>query len=625
MDPRLLRYYNQELQHVREMGAEFARQFPKIAARLGVDGIEVSDPYVERLLEGFAFLAARVQLKLDAEFPRFTQRMLEILYPQFLAPTPSMLIAQFRPDIDDGNLARGFVIPRGSSMRSQLGKGDASACEFRTAHEVRLLPLEVVAASYFSYAPDLPLSQLPGGNRIRGGLRIRLRAGAGLTIAELDLSRLPIYLGGGDEAAMKLYELAHGACIGMLVLPAQRPAPWYRLLPATQVRTLGFEDDEALLPVTLRGFQGYRLVHEYFAFPQRFSFVELHGLDEPVRRCNGSEIEIVLLFSRAEAALESVVSAANLSLFCAPAINLFHKRADRIQVGDGSYEFHVVADRTRPMDFEIHDIESVTGYGAGGVQAQRDFLPLYAAFHAEAPEHPAYFTLQREPRLLSPEQQHKGTRSSYVGSEVFIALVDPEEAPYAAELRQLAVTALCTNRDLPLQMPVGIGRTDLILDSAAPLVGIRVLKGPSRPLSSLRQGNVAWQFINHLSLNYLSLLDNDARQGAAVLREMLELYALGGDGATLRQIEGLRAVKVRSLVRRFPLPGPVTFGRGLEVELEVDELAFQGASPFLFGAVMERFLTRYVSINSFTETVLRSDSRGEIMRWVPRCGNRAIV
>ncbi len=161
--------------------------------------------------------------------------------------------------------------------------------------------------------------------------------------------------------------------------------------------------------------------------------------------------------------------------------------------------------------------------------------------------------------------------------------------------------------------------------AVTPLVGIRVLKGPSRPLSSLRQGNVAWQFINHLSLNYLSLLDNDARQGAAVLREMLELYALGGDGATLRQIEGLRAVKVRSLVRRFPLPGPVTFGRGLEVELEVDELAFQGASPFLFGAVMERFLTRYVSINSFTETVLRSDSRGEIMRWVPRCGNRAIV
>jgi type VI secretion system protein ImpG len=625
MDPRLLRYYNQELQHVREMGAEFARQFPKIAARLGVDGIEVSDPYVERLLEGFAFLAARVQLKLDAEFPRFTQRMLEILYPQFLAPTPSMLIAQFRPDMNDGNLARGFRIPRGSSMRSLLGKGDATACEFRTAHDVRLLPLEVASASYFSYAPDLPLPQLPGGSRIRGGLRIRLRAGAGLKIADLDLASLPIYLGGGDDTAMKLYELALGACAGVLVLPPERPAPWYQFVPPAQVRTLGFDDHEALLPVTLRGFQGYRLVHEYFAFPQRFTFVDVHGLGAPARRCAGSEIEIVLLFLRGDAALESVVGEANVNLFCTPAINLFTKRAERIQVGDGSYEFHVVADRTRPMDFEIHDIESVIGYGAGGVQAQREFLPFYAAFHSEAPEHPAYFTQQREPRLLSPEQQRNGTRSSYIGSEVFLALVDPEEAPYAAELRQLAVTALCTNRDLSLQMPVGVGKTDLTLDSAAPLACIRVLKGPSRPLSSLRQGNVAWQFINHLSLNYLSLLDNDARQGAAVLREMLELYALGGDGATLKQIEGLRSVKVRPLVRRFPLPGPVSFGRGLEVELEVDELAFQGASPFLFGAVMERFLTRYVSINSFTETVLRSSSRGEIMRWVPRCGNRPIV
>lgn len=624
MDPRLLRYFNEELAHVREMGAEFARQFPKIAARLGVDGIEVSDPYVERLLEGFAFLAARVQLKLDAEFPRFTQRMLEIVYPQFLAPTPSMLIAQFRPDLNDGNLARGFAIPRGSSMHGLLGKGDLTACEFHTAHEVCLLPIEVVSASYFSFAPDLPLPQLPVGSRIRGGLRLRLKAGAGLSIADLSLDHLPIYLGGADETALKLYELALGTCVGMLVMPSERPAPWYEFLAPANVRPLGFGDDEALLPVTLRGFQGYRLLHEYFAFPQRFAFLDLHGLAGSAKRCSGNEIEIVLLFSRGDTALESVVSAANISLFCSPAINLFSKRADRIQVGEGSHEYHVVADRTRPMDFEIHDIESVTGYG-GGVQAQREFLPLYAAFHNESADHPAYYTQQREPRLSTAEQQRKGTRSSYVGSEVFLALVDPDEAPYSAELRQLSVNVRCTNRDLPLQMPVGVGKTDLTLDSSAPLLAIRVLKGPTRPLSSLREAHVAWQFINHLSLNYLSLMNDDAREGAAALREMLELYAPPGNPATLHQIEGLRSVKLRPLVRRFPLPGPVTFGRGLEIEIEVDDMAFQGASPFLFGAVMAQFFTRYVSVNSFTETVLRSSTRGEIMRWAPRCGNRAIV
>lgn len=625
MDPRLLRYYDQELRHAREMGAEFAQQFPKVAARLGINGIEVSDPYVERLLEGFAFLAARVQLKLDAEFPRFTQRMLEIVYPQYLSPTPAMVVAQFQPDIKDGNLAGGFSIPRGSTMHSIMGKGDATACEFRTAHEVRLLPLEIVSASYFSFAPDLPLQQVPGGKLVKGGLRLRIRAGAGLAIGDIDLSRLPIYLGGGDEIALKLYELALGACLGMLVLPPERPVAWHQFVPAREVRPLGFGDDEALLPVSLRGFQGYRLLHEYYAFPQRFSFVDLHGLGAATARCRGGEVEIVLLFSRGDPALESVVSTANVSLFCSPAINLLSRNTDRIHVGDGNHEYHVVVDRTRPTDFEVYSIESVTGYGGGGTQTQKSFLPFYAAFHNESPQHPAYFTLQREPRLLSAEQKRSGTRSSYVGSEVFIALVDPEEAPYSDELRQLSVRALCTNRDLPLQMPVGIGKTDFTLDSAAPVIAVRVLKGPSRPVSSLREGSVAWQFISHLSLNYLSLSNGDAGDAAAAMREMLELHAHAGDGATARQIEGLRAVRVKPLVRRFPVPGPVSFGRGLEVELEVDEMAFQGASPFLFGAVMEQFLSRYVSINSFTETVLRSSSRGEIMRWVPRCGNRPIV
>lgn len=624
MDPRLLRYYNQELAHVREMGAEFALQFPKIAARLGMDGIEVSDPYVERLLEGFAYLAGRIQLKLDAEFPRFTQRMLEIIYPQYLAPTPSMLIAQLKPDLNDSNLVRGFTVPRGSVTRSLLGKGDLTSCEFRTAHDVRLFPLEVAAASYFAFAPDLPLPQLPGGNRIKGGLRIRLKLSGDLDFSQIDLPNLPVYLSGSDEVAFKLHELALGACVGMLVVPTQRPLGWYEFIEPGNVGSIGFEDEQALLPVTLRGFQGYRLVHEYFAFPQRFLFLDLKGLAKGLRRCDGKEVEIVLLFSRGDAALQNIVDVANVSLFCTPAINLFSKRVDRIHLSDSVYEYHVVPDRTRPMDFEVYDIESVTGFGTGA-EAERRFLPFYADFHTEEVQHNAYYTFQREVRLPSAKQKRTGYRSSYIGSEVFVSLVDPLEAPFAATLKQLSILALCTNRDLPLQMPVGAGPTDLTLDATAPTVAIRAIKGPSKPYSSLREGNVAWQFINHLSLNYLSLLHASESEGAAALREMLDLYSLSDDPALTKQIDGLRAVRVRPLVRRFPLPGPVTFGRGLQIDLEVDDLSFQGASPFLFGAVMERFLARYVSLNSFTETVLRSSSRGELMRWKPRCGTRPIV
>ena len=171
MDPRLLQYYNLELQHLREMGAEFAQQFPKIAARLGMNGLEVTDPYVERLLEGVGFLAARVHLKLDAEFPRFTQALLEIVYPHYLAPTPSMLVAQCMPDLNDPSLATGFTIQRGSSMQGQLAGDDVTECEFRTAHDVTLWPIEIVSANYFSFAPDLPLNTLPVAQRIKGGVQ----------------------------------------------------------------------------------------------------------------------------------------------------------------------------------------------------------------------------------------------------------------------------------------------------------------------------------------------------------------------------------------------------------------------------------------------------------------------
>jgi type VI secretion system protein ImpG len=624
MDPRLLRYYNQELSHLREMGAEFAQQFPKIAARLGMDGIEVTDPYVERLLEGVGFLAARVQIKLDAEFPRFTQRLLEIVYPNYLAPTPATLMAQFQADLNEGNLADGFTIPRGSSMRSLLGRGDVTACEFRTAHDVTLWPLQISAAEYFSFAPDLPLASTPVAKRVKGGVRLRLKATAGLPFNEIALDRLRLFLSGSDEVAYKLYELCMGTCIGALAAPPAKPWPWFEWIAKNQVQSVGFRDEEALLPVTLRSFQGYRLLEEYFAFPQRFLFVDIAGLGPAVRRHSGDELELVLLFDRGDASLETLVDAANFSLFCTPAINLFPKRTDRIHLTDTDHEYHVVADRTRPMDFEVFDVSSVVGYGVGA-DSEQAFLPFYAAFHTEHAAERAYFTVQREPRLLSASQQRTGFRSSYIGTEVYVSLVDPEEAPFRSDLRQLSLTTLCTNRDLPLQMPLGTGKTDFNLDSAAPIIGIRCAKGPSKPFSPLGEGAVAWRFLSHLSLNYLSLIDNDERNGAAALRDMLELYAATADAGVKKQIEGVRSVRVQPAVRRLPMPGPITFGRGLRIELEVEELAFQGGSAFVFGAVMEQFFARYVSINSFTETVLRSTGRGEIMRWVPRCGERQIL
>jgi len=624
VDPRLLRHYNQELAYIREMGAEFARQFPKIAGRLGMEGIEVADPYVERLLEGVAFLAARVQLKLESEFPKFTQRLLEIVYPNYLAPTPAMLIAQFHPQLTESNLAQGFTIPRGSSMRGQSANNDGTSCEFRTSQETTLWPLEITHAEYFTFAPDLPLNKLPVSRPIKGGVRIRLKTTAGLKFNQIGLDKLRLFLSGADEIAYKLNELCLGALVGIAVAPVSRPWPWHTFLPPANIKPVGYSDEQALLPVNLRTFQGYRLVQEYFAFPQRFLFFDLAGLGPPVRQHSGDELEIVLLFSRAEPALENVVDRANFSLFCAPAINLFDKRADRIHLGDGSYEYHVVVDRTRPMDFEVFEVTSVTGYGVGK-DSEQTFLPFYAAYHSELNERQAYFTVQREPRLLSDSQKRFGPRTSYIGSEVFLSLVDAEEAPYSGDLRQLGITTSCTNRDLVLQMPLGLGKSDFALDSAAPLDAIRCVKGPSRPYSPLGNKAYAWQFISHLSLNYLSLMNNSEHEGAAVLREMLDLYTMTTDDGAKKRVEGVRKVFARPIIGRLPGVGPITHGRGLEIKVDVEELAFQGNSAFLFGTVMEQFFARYVSLNSFTETVLASTERGEIMRWRPRCGIRPIL
>lgn len=616
MNPRLLALYNQELQHIRESAAEFAREYPKIASRLTLSGLECSDPYVERLLEGFAWLTARVQLKLDAEYPVFTHNLLEIAYPHYLAPTPSMTVVQLQTDPDEGSLSGGFTLPRDSVLRATLGKDTQTPCEYRTAHPVTLWPLRVAEAEYFGN-PAAQLGRLAASEpKAKAALRITLRSGAEVPFSSLDLDRLPLYLGGADELPFRLYEqLLGNACA---VFARQPGRDWVERLPADALRPCGFDDAEAALPVVPQAFQGYRLLQEYFALPQRFLFVDFTGLRRAARQCNGQELELIVLFDRLDATLENQVGANQFLPFCTPAINLFPRRLDRIHLNDKVHEHHAIADRTRPMDFEVHSLTSVTGHGTGPDQP---FLPFYAVRDpSRYGRDKAYYIVRREPRVLSSEQRRNGNRSSYVGSETFLSLVDSQQAPYRHDLRQLGLAALCTNRDLPLFMNVGGGQTDFTLADSAPVQAVRCVAGPSRPRASHAHDDKAWRLISQLSLNYLSLAEQG--QGAAALREMLRLYGDAQDPALHLQIEGLREVSAKPCTRRLPMPGPIVFGRGLEITLEFDENAFRGTGVFLLGAVFERFLARYVSLNSFTETVLRSTERGEIMRWKARPGRR---
>lgn len=624
MDPRILRHYNRELQFIREMGGEFAEEYPKIAGRLSLSGFECADPYVERLLEGFAFLAARVQLKLESSFPQFTQHLLELVYPHYLAPTPSMAVVQMNPEPTEGALAEGFPVARGTILRSLLGKDDTTACEYRTAHDVTLWPIELTKAEYLSSVGAVTAIDVPVGKKVRAAIRLRLRTTLGVNFSKLPISALPIYLLGGGDLPTRLYEQILGNNAGIIVRPTSRPIRWQERLEPRTVRRLGFETNQALLPATSQSFQGYRLLHEYFSFPERFLFVELTELDRALRRCEEQEVEIIILLNRSDPALDNSFDAGSFALHCTPAINLFPKRADRIHLDNRSWEQHVVPDRTRPFDFEVHSVGEIKGYGDSN-DSEVDFLPFYATSDVNRyAEQRAYFTVSRQPRLLSSRQRKRGPRSSYVGNEIYVSLVDQAEAPYRGNLKQLGVMTLCTNRDLPLTMPVGKGNTDFTLEAGAPVVSVRCVAGPTKPRPSNAGGETAWRLVNHLSLNYLSLVDRDPQEGAAALRELLRLYS-HNEAALHKQIDGIKSIRSTPVVRRVSDEDRMAFGRGLQIGVTCDEGAFEGTGVFLLGAVLDDFFARYVSINSFTETVVSTVDRGEVMRWPVRIGRRHLL
>lgn len=627
MDPRLLRYYNRELQFVREMGGEFAAHYPKIAGRLGLEGFECADPYVERLLEGFAFLAARVQLKLDAHYPVFTQHLLEMIYPHYLQPIPSMAVVQFQPDLNDAGLAEGHLLPRDTALRSLLGKDERTACQFRTAQEVSLWPLQLTGAKYFDTPAALAAADVavPAAKKVRAGLRLQFAITAGVQANALALDRLPLFIAGADELPKCLYEQLLGNAVGYLVRARGSKGMVIGEYAGRDLQPRGFANEEALIPYGRRSFSGYRLLQEFFACPQRFLFAEFTQLRRTLRRAEGEAFEIVVLFDRSVAALHNAVDAGNFRLFCSPAINLFPKAADRIHLTPGRPEYHILADRTRPMDFEAHSVSGVEGFG-DGQEPEQSFQPFYGCDERSWHDRQAaFYTIRREPRLHSTRQKQRGARSSYVGSELFISLADRNDAPYSTELRQLGMQLQCTNRDLPLTMPVGKSHTDFTLEEGAPVESVRCVAGPTKPRAGASGGNTPWRLLSHLQLNYLSLLEDGEDAGAAALREMLTLYCDEYDSASLRLVEGIKAVSARPVVRRIPVPGPITFGRGLEITLTCDDDAFEGTGAFLLGAVLQEFFARYVAVNSFTETVLRTLERNEVSRWPARLGKRPIL
>lgn len=623
MDPKFLEYYNKELLHVRESFAEFASAYPKIAARLDLGSFECSDPYVERLIEGFAYMASRVQLKVDSSHSRLSNHLLETIHPSYLCPTPSMGVVQFVPD--KSALTQKKRVPKGSRLKSvPLGNGQ-TRCEFVTSDDVELLPIQLIKVGFLSTRAEL-ISKYPKlAESSRSAVVLTLRTLDGGPINKLRISSLRFFLAGIEDQAFKLYEYLYGGDAKAHI--SQGESGIVRV-GADTLSNKRFSRDRAVLREQSRSHSGFRILQELFANASSFLQFEVDGLEVGLQGCEASEFELILESGHSGDGLGSFLSENNFRLFCSPIINLFTTRADRITVDQNTYEFHVVADRTRPMDLEVYSVNTVKGFAAQSSEPKH-FFPLYsnssAALAGSEDAANRYFTVTRKPRKLSSKQERLGTRSAYVGSEVFISLVDCDENPLSPELKQLSVEVDCTNRDLPLHIPIGKSDSDFHSDAGLPVSAIKVIGAISRPLNSRAIRETSWKLVNHLKLNHHLFQNEDGGSAASGLREILGLYAESDNHSHRVQIEGVLSLRTAPVSKTLIIQDNLSVVRGVETTIELDESSFDSGQFFLFGHALAEFLSSLVSVNSFADVVLVSPQRGECARWEAIPGRRESI
>lgn len=626
MEHNFLDHYNRELTFIREMAQEFAGRHPRIAGRLGMNGIEVADPYVERLIESFCFLSARMQVKLDAEFPKFTQRLLDVVYPNYNAPTPSMGVVQLQPNLSEGDLTHGYRIPKQSAFYSRILPGEMTRCEFRNNQDVTLWPLEIAEVRLTSVPPDIPD---PEHYRIRrhqlkGALRIKLKLQGDLVFSSLKgLDELPFYIQGDERVVSHTFELLHGSHIATVVRSGEPDNPQHHVISNQPLKFEGLEPNQSLLPLQWNMFHGHTLIQEYIACRERFYFFSLTQIAAALEENNTNEVELIILLTKLPQELVAHLDASRFLLFCTPVINLFPKRVDRIEINRALNNFHIVPDRSRPLDYEVFSVTGVQGLQAE-TSEELTFNPLYQTRHSDMGNFGRYFSVTREMRANETIGRKYDTRTPYSGSEIFISLVDQQEAPYGEHIRYLLVDTMVTNRDLP-RLLTSTGSFELTMSDSVPVHGARFVSSPAAPHPPLSVGESAWRLIRQLSFNYLPLSDMEHAQGGESLRNMLRLFTRAPDLEPIAQINSLVGCQTRPVVRRLSEDGLLVYGRGVNCSLTVDEEGFSGISPYLFGLIMENYLARHSSINVFTETELHSMQRGLIARWKARTGGRGAL
>jgi type VI secretion system protein ImpG len=623
MDRVFLDYYESELTHIRTLAAEFAALHPSIARNLSLDTVPCPDPYVERLLDGVAFLAARTRHKVDAERSRFTRSVLEVLYPDLVAPAPAMGMAIMTPGQQVQTMPTGYVVRRGTRLISSLQPGLSTRSTYTTGQDVTLWPLAVTSVGHYQDRSALAAAGIRPVDGIQGESALRITigpTGKGF-LKELRLDQLDLCFAGRPKAAT-LFDTLFGVTAGILGRPEGKANMLLSLPPPAMV---GAKDAEALLPRTRPTFEGYRLLREYFLMPERFHYVRVAGL-MPIVRQSDAGLEIIFVFKRPTPEL-SDVSAADFQLFVTPIVNLFERECNVIEIDRRRTRQVLHADRTRPRDFEIYRVTKVEDADLDGPDAD---VPVLFGLGQNRGSGWVYST-ERRPRRPTEDERRQGvTRTSYAGDDVFLAISSPERAA-SRTISRLDIVALCTNRDLPILDDT----PSLTLESGDPVESIRPMGAlrppraamaaalPSGPEGESRADELAWRMVSQLSLNFLSLAADG--KGDAPLHALLDLYADRGDPGLARHVRSISRVESRPVVERLPINGPMCFGRGTEITLHIDQSALAGNSSLLLSAVLAHLFARHSGINGFVRTKSRLLQKQEEVQWPITPGNRPLI
>lgn len=602
----LLPYYERELAFLRRYSQDFAERYPKIAARLASSGEQGDDPHVERMIEAFALLTARVNKKLDDDHPEFTEALLEVLYPHYLRPFPSCSIAQFNLP-HDGAPAQPAVVRRGTQLLSREVRG--VPCRFRTAYDVMLAPLRLVRARHTPLAEVAPLAvTLPGDASALLSFTFETMVPEG-TLGALAMSTVRAYLHGEQSFIAALTDCLLVKAVGAYVETPE--ARQWRALPTIPIEPAGFAHDDALIDYPAKSHPAYRVLTEYFAFPEKFDFIDfdLGAMLKMAGRCRRVTLHVVLGELRDQPHIERLVESLSVNhvrLFCTPVVNLFPQRGEPIHVSHEDTAYPVVVDAAHAGDYEVYSIDDVCRVEtrAGG-QTITEFRPFYALRHEEAARAGRYWFARRNDRVAQ----------SSPGYETEISIVDADFAPLEARTDTLSLALTCTNRDLPARLAIGLDGGDLFAQPDIEVGPIALLSRPRPSVRVPRGAAMSWRLVSHLSLNHVSV----AAQGLAPLKELLALYDVRRTAVSARHIAGIVGIEHRPAVHWLPGRPYATFVRGVEIRLTFDEAHYVGTSLATFVRVLDAFFGLFVRLNSFVQLVALAGRTGEeVMRCKPR-------